>query len=170
MARKFIIAALGVAGLFLLGLGGQRWFDQQNAVKTVELFLKAQQAGNRQLALGFLHTKQRDAAERNGKLAGTALGKFTFRVHHVELNGKNAVVQLWIESEGYVIKPKFHLERGRSNSWKITDVTDVSVDPLWQDQQVDKVKAADEQLARELAKALEHRPGVKLERVPLPTD
>jgi hypothetical protein len=91
-----------------------------------------------------------------------------YRVHHVVLDGDAARVQMWMDKSGFVLEPVFHLRRTETSSWKIERIENLKVDPRWHDIQEERAKIADQSTRDELSKALKDRPGVAIERSPMP--
>ena len=92
----------------------------------------------------------------------------SYRVHHVEMDGDVARVQMWMDKDGFVLEPVFHLRRTKSSSWKIDRIENLKVDPRWHDIQEERARKADEAVNNELNTALKHRPGVSVKRSPRP--
>lgn len=171
MTRRVIVALLVLAGSAMVVLGGQRWLDNRAATKVVKSFIAALIEGDRDTALSHLTAEQRSLFERKADAAPelwTPAPAMKYRVHHVEMNGETARVQIWMDKDGFVIEPVFHLRRTESSSWKIERIEKLEVDPRWHDVLKERARLRDAAAMQELSEALKHRRGVKVERTPMP--
>lgn len=168
MLRRIIIFCLAITGICLLVFGVQRWLDQRAAIHVAEQFIESLRTGQQEEALAQVSADWRAEIEQHAKNKKSPLWEpdesLTSRLHHSEINGDTAEVQFWIEKKGFVIKPIFHLQRTETNSWKITRITNLKTDPHWLDAQQKHARATGEETAKELADALENRPGTSVKR------
>ncbi|MEX0716775.1 MAG: hypothetical protein WD066_09315 [Planctomycetaceae bacterium] len=171
MVRRIAVAALTIAGLFLVARGTQWWLDVRAVRVVVGEYLDALRAGDRARALGCLAPERRaeiEAREKSGTdVADRSLPDpgWTWRVHHVDLAGNAAVAELWIEKDGFKIQPRLHLSRAPGLRWKIAGIEPVEIDPRWEDLRRAQARAADERTALELEHALADRPNVRVKRL-----
>lgn len=172
VVRRLLIAVLVIAGVTLVVFGTQRWLDHRAAGAVATDFVEALRDGDRDAALAQLTAQLRSEVEGNvgGKDSPfwAADAEFSYRIHHVELDGDNALVQLWIDKGGFVLEPILHLQRGETGSWKIERIENLHIDPKWFDLQLERAQLQGKADAVELRKALKSRPGVTVERAPLP--
>ena len=162
MVAKLTTGALVAAGLLLVALGVQKWFDNRQAAETVDAFMYAVQQGDRDAALSLLDPEQRRIAENRRRIARwTPDPALEYRIHHIDISGDDASAQLWIEKEGVVVQPTLTLQRSETGRWKI------DVDRMWEDLWWARVGKQGEQMAHELSEALKGRPGVGIRRVPM---
>lgn len=170
MIRKLAIVALVIAGAGLVVAGGQKWLDGRSAAKTVRQFMTALRDGDRETVWSLLPPKQKKIAQADHE-HGRA-DKWlphpgvTYRLHSLEISGAECQARLWIEKNGFVVKPTIHLRRSDTGQWKILRVENLKVDPRWKDLLETRGHIAGEELANELADALKNRPGVSVERAP----
>lgn len=168
MIRRMGVPLLVIAGLALVVFGGQRWLDNRAAAGVVKTFVAALVSGDREVALLQLSAEQRQNVEEKTGGADAAFWapapSMSYRVHHVELNGDTALVQMWMDKDGFVLEPVFHLRRTETSSWKIDRIENVKVDPRWHDIQKERARLADEAVKDELSEKLKKRPGVTVER------
>jgi len=162
VVAKLTTGALVAAGLLLVALGVQKWFDSHQAAETVDAFMHALQQGDCDTALALLAPQQHRIAVRKQQLAlWTPDPGLAYRMHHIDISGDDASAQLWIEKDGVVVQPTLTLLRSETGRWKI------DVDRLWEDLRWTRVGQQGEQLAHELSEALKGRPGVIIRRVPM---
>ena len=172
MLRRLFIFILLAAGLWLIVFGVQRWLDHRAATSVATAFIEALRDGDREAALALLSPEQREAVEeKTGDKDSpfwAANPGMTYRIHHAELDGDTATVQLWIDKRGFVLEPILHLRRGETVSWKIVRIENLHVDPKWLDLQETRARLEGEATSAELSEALKGRPGVTVDRTALP--
>lgn len=168
MLGKLATAGLCIVGIWLIALGVQRWLDHRDATQVVHRFAAALQRGDRPALLAlFSPERQAQMESRFSEVRGTAPVEFTYRIHHVQLDGREASAQLWIESNGFVMQPTMTLVRPPDGGWRIDRIDRLNIDPRWRDFEEKRMQAAGEALAKELRNALSGAPGVIVERVEL---
>ena len=170
MNRKLAIGALVIAGAGLIVAGGQKWLDARSAAGTVRQFMTAVRDGDRETVYSLLPPAQKkiaQAADEDGRpnrwLPNPGV---SYRLHSLDISGIEGKARLWIEKNGFVIKPTMHLRRSDTGQWKILRIEDLEVDRLWQDLMQTRARITGENLANELTDALQGRPGVAVERAP----
>lgn len=166
-----MIGLIGL-GLSLIVYGVQSWLDHRAAARVAKTFLQALRDGDRELALSQLSTAQRQAVEDRTDHANSSFWspepEMNFRLMQTQIDGDTAFVQYWINKNGFVLKPIFHLRRNETRSWKIVRIENLQIDPRWLDLENERARQAGENLANELAKALKERPGTTVERKSYP--
>ena len=173
MVRRLTSVALVAAGLWLVTVGAQRWYVNRQVNQLVHAFMDALKSGNRERALLYLEPDKRALAETKfrrqteDRTFWTPNPRLTYRIHHVRVDGQRAESELWIEKDGYVLKPLIHIVRSETGLWKIDHIEGLHIDPLWKDQWRDRGRIEGEELAEELAAALKGREGISVERVPI---
>ena len=167
MVRKLAITAAVLVGLVLVTFGIRRWIDYRSARNVVTSFVIGVRDGQREDVLNLLDPSQRTFVEERLKKKDdfwSPSDDLTYRILDLEITGDKADCQVWIEREGYRIKPWFHLKRMESGSWKIRKIDNTQVDERWNDLQEDRVRAEGDQLADELREALKDQQDVSIER------
>ena len=173
MLRRWITIAVAAVAVLLIARGVQKWLDHHSAKQVVVGFVTALKEGNAEAALSLLNPLQRDTFESKlAQMTGdeefwTADPEFEFRIHHVDVDGDDAVAHVWIDKQGYVLKPMIHLHRNDLNRWKIGQIENLEIDPRWEDRRYERAKQQGRDLAAELEDALGDQSGVDVERVQL---
>lgn len=166
LSQKFLISALVAAGLYLIVLGAQRFYEHYQ-VKQISLeFVKALETGNEAQIRGLLTPEKAALAANLKQDSQDHLSRIDYRFLDVKLMGDTAQVRIQIQKNGYAIKPDIHLVKSQTGVWKVNSITQAKVDPLWYDQkdQLYREKLTKEDLpptevegrvlAKELARAL----------------
>jgi hypothetical protein len=167
--RRFFTSALIGAGLLVIAIGVQRWFDAHAAETVVHQLMNAINAGDRQAVLALLHSDRRRLVEmrtdyeRNDPW--TRQVGVTYRIQQLDITGDNAVVRLSIAKGGFEIHPAVYLRRGQTTRWKIERLDNLQVDPRWLSLQRRRVRQESERLTEQIQNALQNRPGVTVDRV-----
>ena len=169
MIRRFFTGTLIAAGLLVIAIGVQRWFDAHSAENVVHQLMSAINAGDRQAVLALLHTdrrklvEMRNEDERKGpwhQQVGVA-----YRIQQLDVTGDVAVVRLSIAKDGFEIHPAVYLRRGQTTRWKIDRLDNLQVDPRWLSLQRTRARQEGERLTEQIQNALQNRPGVTVDRV-----
>jgi hypothetical protein len=168
--RRIAVALLLLAGAGLVALGVQNWLRRREAVNVVNAFLSAIQEGNRRGAIDCLQTGPAPGGAAAFTGADSPLWTPTpdvaCRITEMEFDGDTARAKVWIEKDGFVLEPTLHLVH--DSSWKIARIEDLKVDPLWLELQRDAARRQGDRDAADLQRALKDRPGVTVQRGPLP--
>jgi len=169
--RRFLTGALIAAGLLVIAIGVQRWFDAHSAETVVHQLMSAVDAGDRQAVLALLHTDRRKLVEmrldHGQKDPWTRQDGVTYRIQQLDVSGDTAIVRLSIVKDGFKIHPTVYLRRGQTARWKIDRLDNLQVDPRWLSMQRARVRQEGEQLAEQIQNALQNRPGVTVDRITL---
>lgn len=174
MVRRLALGAMVLGGISLVVVGIQRYLDTQAASQVATRFMNALAAGDRETALSLVHHNRlaEFQASQDARVSPNRLPEvnFDFRIHHVDISGRRAEVQLVVEKGGFALQPVVHLLRSDTSLWRVDRIDRLEVDPRWNDLlEVREAAArqAGQQLAEELKKALEESEGVEVDRVPL---
>ena len=169
MISRFLTSALIAAGLLMIAIGVQRWFDAHSAETVVHQLMSAINAGDRQAVLALLHSDRRQLVEMRTdyerKDPWTRQVGVTYRIQQLDVTGDNAVVRLSIAKDGFEIHPAVYLRRGQTTRWKIDHLDNLQVDPRWLGLQRTRTRQAGERLTEQIQQALQNRPGVTVDRV-----
>lgn len=169
MLGKLILGGGIALGVLLIVIGVQRVLDRRAAERVAEAFMTALIEGDRATLLSLLPPESRAALEHDDadehQLEWVSEPGVRCRIHHVQVQGAQAEARLWIEKNGFTLKPLLRLRRSGTRVWKISGVDDLQVDKRWNDLQRERGRIDGEQLARELTDALGHLPNVRVERI-----
>lgn len=166
LSQKFLISALVVAGLYLIILGAQRFYEHHQVKQIALEFVSALETGNQAQIRALLTPEKADLAAKLKQDSQNSTAPLECRVLDVKIEGAAAQVRIQIQKEGYAIKPDIHLQKSLTGVWKVASISQAKVDPLWYDQEdrkyreqliKDGVPPAEVQgrvLAKELARAL----------------
>jgi hypothetical protein len=171
VVRKLTTLMLLAAGCWLIVVGARKWFDHREVAGVVSAFMDATRDGNRDALLTSLEPSKRIVAEARQKAAGVPEWKpipdLKYRIHHINIAGGNAEAELLVERDGFHIRPVIQLRRSITSVWKVARIDKLEVDPRWLDLQEQQSRLAGQQIAADLAKALEGREGVSVDRAVL---
>lgn len=174
MTRRLAFGAMVLGGIALVAVGVQKYLDTRAASQVASRFMTALAAGDRVSALSLVHPDRlaEFEARQDPNDASLQLPQvdLEFRIHHVDISGDRAEVQLVIEKNGFVLQPVVHLLRSKTSLWRVDRIDRLEVDRRWDDlleTRAEAARQAGQQLAEELKQALEASEGVEVERVPL---
>ena len=169
MIRRFFTSALIAAGLLVIAIGVQRWFDAHSAENVVHQLMSAIEAGDREAVLALLHAERRQLVEIRADVGQddpwTRQVGITYRIQQLDVTGDVAVARLSIAKDGFEIHPAVYLRRGETTRWKIDRLDNLQVDPRWLSMQRARVRQEGERLSEQIQNALKNRPGVTVDRV-----
>ncbi len=169
MLRKLTLLGAVAAGVLLITLGAQKMLDRRAAEQVARTFMAALTEGDRATLLTLLPPENRAALEDSDSdehpLQWVQETGVTYRIHHIDMQGEVADVRLWIEKDGFNLKPLLRLKQSDTGVWKVAGIDDLDIDRRWEDLQRERGREDGEQLAEELAEALGDLPGVEVDRV-----
>ena len=152
----------------LVVFGGQKWLYQRDITAVVHSFFTAIREGNTAHALQLLEPALRKKREQRQAAENEPLVLFEpgleYNIHHCEIKKGTAEVEVWIKKEGFLIKPIVHLRKSASKQWKISEITNLQADPLWDDIQQLRGKEHDHHLAEQLRQELAKQPGLQFKK------
>lgn len=146
LSQKFLISTLVVAGLYLIILGAQRFYEHYQVKQIALEFVSALETGNQAQIRALLTPEKADLAEKLKQDSQNSTAPLDCRILDVKLDGDAAQVRIQIQKEGYAIKPDIHLLKSQTGVWKVSSISQANVDPLWYDQEDRKYR---EQLIKE---------------------
>ncbi|QDT25759.1 hypothetical protein Enr10x_10560 [Gimesia panareensis] len=146
LSQKFLISTLVVAGLYLIILGAQRFYEHYQVKQIALEFVSALETGNQAQIRALLTPEKADLAEKLKQDSQNSAAPLDCRILDVKLDGDAAQVRIQIQKEGYAIKPDIHLLKSQTGVWKVSSISQAKVDPLWYDQEDRKYR---EQLIKE---------------------
>jgi len=167
VVRKLAITLAILAGLILVAIGIRRWLDYRSARNVVTSFVVGVRDGQREDVLNLMEPSQRVFVESRLKKKDNFWSPsqgLTYRILEIHIAGNKADCRIWIERDGFRIKPWFHLNRMESGSWKIRKIDHTEVDERWNDLMEDRARTEGNQLADELHNALKDNKDVTVER------
>lgn len=166
MLGKLTLVGASACGLLLIVLGVQNVLDRRAAEQVTHSFMSAVLEGDRATLLTLLAPRDRAAVGRDAFTGWESEMGVTYRIHHIEMQGRSAEAHLRIEKGVFSLKPSLHLQRSETGQWKVAGIDDLQIDPRWNDLQRARGRTEGEELARELTEALGKLPNVDVERVP----
>ncbi|WP_417393415.1 hypothetical protein [Gimesia sp.] len=166
LSQKFLIGVLVAAGLYLVVIGAQRFYEHYRVKQIALEFVDALETGNESQIRALLTPEKADLAKKLNQKSQDDSLPLECRVLDVKLTASTAQVRVQIQKNGYAIKPDIHLVKSQTGVWKVSEITQAKVDPLWYDQEdeLDRKKLTEEGvppaevqgrvLAKELARSL----------------
>ncbi len=163
LGRRWAIVALLLTGSLLVAAGAQKWLASRQPVAAIDALFESIRDGDRQRYLRLLLPEWRERLEAAGtaEAAWTPEPGLTWRIHRLTVRGNDAEAEVWVEKDGFLVKPRVRLKRSEAHVWHVAAVEPFDVDPRWADLQ----QARDEELARTLSERLKQRPGITVSRV-----
>lgn len=151
----FCLVAIAVPSI-VRGISAWQDDDQQRDVAV--RFFREMAAGHRETALSCLSKEYRSSltAQPHSSLSKpwAPTEDVTVQVMSVKAQTDGADVQVSLAKSGFTLKPIVHLQRMKDQSWCITRIDGVDVDPRWLRWQEREAQEAEEHLADELAEKL----------------
>ena len=135
LSQKFLIGALVAAGLYLVVIGAQRLYEHYRVEQIALEFVDALETGNESQIRALLTPEKADLAKKLKQDSHNDPLPLECRVLDVKLNSATAQVRIQIQKNGYAIKPDIHLVKSQTGVWKVSEITQAKVDPLWYDQE-----------------------------------
>jgi hypothetical protein len=151
----FCLAAIALPSVIR---GISAWRDDDSQREVAVRFFRELADGHREAALSCLSKEYRSAlsAQPHSTLSQpwAPTEDVTVQVMSVKAQTDGADVQVSLAKSGFTLKPTVHLQRMKDQSWRITRIDGVDVDPRWHRRQEREAQEAEEQLADELAEKL----------------
>jgi hypothetical protein len=174
LSRKLWTTVLVVVGLLLVARGYQRWSTAQGPSAAVADFLGALRAGDRDRAFDLLDPARRGLARKRLEediAPWTPAPQLKFEIEEMQVDGDRATARVLLTESGFKLRPVIALQRSEFGLWEIGEITHLDTDPRWNRIQAERAAAecqarqiADDELAEQLAQALEQAPGVIVSR------
>lgn len=167
LAEHWWGVVLPLLGISMIVTGYQKWEERKAPERVVTLFVEALRKGDRATVLKLLTPQQSVAARENLGLWVEDWGptpNLNFKILGCQIDRDFAIVHLCLIEDGYMIKPEVGLDRLADGRWRIAEISNLSIDPRWFEEQRKKNATADEKLAQELESVLKDQPGVLVER------
>jgi hypothetical protein len=165
---------LVVAGFCLVARGYYRWSVARGPTAAVQELVEALKSGDRDRACDLLDAPRRGLArKRFAEDPGPwpPAPRLTYQIENVEVDGEHATARVRLTESGFSLRPCIELHRNEYGLWEVGEISHLDTDPRWARLQAEResarrqaLHAADDELANELARALEGTPGVIVSR------
>jgi len=156
--RWWIMMALLAVGVLSI-IPIRDWLETRGPNTAVTGFIEALKTGDQAAAIWWVHPLHAQALQ-SAHTVWRPSPRMSFKIGKVEVVGDQAHVDAVLREAGYSLKAAFALEPDQTGRWRITEVTMLDPDPIWE---VALQKHERENYARELKAAADRSPGVVVE-------
>lgn len=154
--------------IFLIIFGGQKWLSTRDVNAVVDHFFTAVIEGDtpsaQQVLSSDLQQSMRMQLQKDDVFTLPPETGLTYSIHHTEISGTTAVVNVTIEKQGFRLKPIVSLEKSSTNLWQITKIENLTEDPLWEDSRKELARRNDNELAKQLQNAFASQKEITVEQ------